>query len=221
MRTTGEKTSFQNGQLLVEALIAIALAAIVVSLGVEMIYSTLMSDQLAGRMNVAAGLIEETLETVESIATEKWQDIYNLTKGSAEYYPQQSSGKWIAASGAESVSIDGVNYSRSFTVQNVCRETDSSKDVTGITDSNGSTTTCVQSGGSFDPSTQKINAAVSWPGGNPVTASKYLSRWRNKVCLQTSWSSSGSGPSNCPVDVYESKSGINTAGGKLELCESC
>lgn len=216
-------TKKQSGQLLLEILVAVSVAAIVFTLGAQLVYVSLQSSRLAGEKNTALGLAEETYETVRSAATEKWQNLYNLTKGSANYYPTKVSGKWVINnSGIETVTINNINYSRSFTAQNVCRDA-TTRAITGITDSSGSTTTCATSGGSHDPSTQRVSVSVSWPNATTLINSEYLTRWRNKVCPQINWDANatpGAPPATaCPVTIYDNRSNI-TPGASLQLCFS-
>lgn len=207
----------QQGQLLLEILIAISAAAIIVVIGGQVIYTGMQSNKISGEKDVAMGLVNETFETVRSAATEKWQNVFDLTKGTTNYYPNISAGKWVLTSGQENVTINNITYVRSFTVQNVCRDTSTERNITGITDTSGSTTTCAASGGTYDPSTQRITTAVSWPNADAISSSEYITRWMNKVCVQTSWDTAGSGTYSCPTTNYESKTNI-TSGASLQLC---
>jgi len=119
--------------------------------------------------------------------------------------------------------ISGKNYSRLFTIQNVCRST-STRAITGITGSSGSATSTCESGGEHDPSTQKVNVNISWTGADAITASEYVTRWRNQLCTQTHWSTAQpSGTTTCPSDpgvgeYFSSASNITTASDTLILC---
>lgn len=197
--------SNNKGQLLIEILIVIAIAVVIISAAAQLVYVSLRSNKFSEEMNVALGLMEETFSAVDGAATEQWQNVYNLNKGtSTSYFPQNSNGKWLMATGTENVLISGLTYSRSFTIQNACRDTDPAiRTITGITDSGGSAITCVASGGSYDPSTQRIAATISWPEADPVIFNKYFTRWRNKICIQSDWSGGSSGStSTCPTNFY-------------------
>lgn len=206
----------RSGQLLLEILIVVSASAVVVALGAQLVYISARGNKIASESAVGFGLAEETFEGVRAASTEKWQNIYDLTKGSTAYYPQQSSGKWVLTAGQEDVIINNTTYTRSFTVQNTCRDA-ASRNITGITDSSGAATTCSSSGGTHDPSTQRVSTTISWPDADTVSWNEYVSRWRNKVCVQTSWSGSGSGPVTCPSTAYDAKTNI-TAGDNLQLC---
>ncbi len=202
--------TYTRGVMLLELLIAVAAAAIVFSLGAQLTYVSGKSGKTASDTTVALGLVSETHEAVRAVANEKWQNLFNITKNSA-YYPQTSSGKWILTSGTQTVTINGIAYLRSFIAQNMCRN-QSTDAVTGITDSNGTATTCTTSGGQYDPSTQKITVTVTWTGSDGVSTSEYVARWRNRICNQTDWSTgAGSGVKTCPDATYESKDASLTA----------
>lgn len=202
-----------KGQLLLEILVVIGVAATVVALGAQLIVVSLQSNKASGEKDVGLALVEETFEAVRNATSEKWQNLFNLTE-SSNYYPTKSAGKWVISNaGIETVTVNDVGYSRSFIVQNMCRNT-STKDVTVITDTNGTTQTCNDppTGDSYDPSTQKVTATVSWSGADALSSSEYLSRWSNKVCLQTNWSGGAAGPGTgtaCPITTYDTQTNID------------
>ncbi len=205
-----------------EILIVIAVLAVIGAIASQIIVVSITGNKVASEKNLALGILNETFEAVDSIATEKWQDIYNLTKGSVNYYSQASSTKWVAASGTENINVGGIDFTRYFNVQNVCRETSpgsDGRDITGITDDNGTSATCNTSGGIHDPSTQKITATVNWTTNQTISSAEYISRWRNKVCLQTNWSSAGSsGVKACPDTTYDSAVNLST-GDTLQISQ--
>jgi type II secretory pathway pseudopilin PulG len=218
----GKKGCFKNqqGQLLLEILVVVGITAIIGSIAAQIIYAGMVGNKVSSERNIALGLAEGTFEEVQNVAIEKWQNIYNLNKGSTAYYPQESSGKWIISSGSEQVVVGNITFTRYLYIKNVCRESSGDgRNITGVTDSNGSATTCTTSGGVFDPSTQKIVVTVSWPaaGANPVSMSDFISRWPNKSCNQTSWQTSGSsGAKNCPDTTYDSATDLDV-GTELQL----
>jgi hypothetical protein len=206
-----KRTTYKNqsGQLLLEILVAVAAAAVIVTLGAQTTYVSIKGNKVAGDKNVALGLAQETLSAIDGVATEKWQNVYNLTKGSTSYYVATSSGKWIVATGTQSYSLNNISYSRSFVIQNVCRAT-STRSILGITDATGSATTCATNGGAHDPSTQKVIITITWPETDPLSESAYITRWRNKTCTQTEWSTGGEGPAGtCPSLLYSTSTNIS------------
>ncbi len=199
-----------------ELLIAISFATLILIIGASLIYVSVKGNQVSREQNIALGLLQESHDAINNSAVEAWTNIFNLTKGSTNYFPQISSGKWAIVLGTDSVTLNNVAYSRSFVIQNVCRNT-STKNITGVTDTSGSATTCATSGGSYDPSTELIVMTVSWGTGNSISANAYLTRWRNQICVQTSWASISAGPASCPPTVYQAETNITT-GSSLIIC---
>jgi type II secretory pathway pseudopilin PulG len=207
----------QRGELLFELLIALSIAAIVLTLGGQLVSLGLRASKVANNRGVGTGLFEEMFAAVDGVAGEKWINLYGLTKNS-DYHPTISSGSWVFTAGSEVVTIDGIDYTRSFKVQNVCRN--GSGVITGLTDSSGTAvggSGCSGSGGNFDPSTEFVTFQVSWPNYPALVVNRYITRWRNKVCTQTSWGSTGSGVNSCPDTKYETKTNLNS-GASLEIC---
>lgn len=217
MKRVFKKTNNQSGSLLLEVLVAIAAAAVVVTLVSQSTYVSLYGSRAATEKSVALGIAEEVFEGINSASTEKWQNLYNLTKNSVVYSVATSTNKWVINSGSKVVTVDTKNYTQSFIVENVCRD-NSTRDLTGITDASGTAETCTSSGGIHDPSTQKITITVSWQGSEPLTMINYITRWKNKTCDQTDWSGGvSSGASTCPDNKYGGKTNID-ATTDLKLC---
>src|SRR3989344_2467235 len=188
-----------------EILITITVVAVVAGIGSQLIVGSLRSNKFSNERNAALGLVEETFEAVRNSSSERWQNIYDLTKDTAQYYPQQSSGKWQIAAGTENIVVNGITYTRYFAISNVSRDT-SSRNIENTYNSANN-----------DPSTQKITTTVSWPDAEPMISSEYITRWRNKACLQTDWQTGGSGTGNWPENSYGAASNITT-GNNLQLC---
>ncbi len=192
--------STKRGAFLLELLIVIALLGIILGVGTQAVYVSLQSGKTAGERDVAVGLASEALEAVRGITEENWQGLYNLTENT-QYDTIQSGSKWVTTTTITPIALNNASYTRSFIVQNVCRDTASTRSITGITDTNGTTTTCVASTGEFDPSTQKVTITVSWTGADPVTISEYFVRWKNKTCAQTNWIGGATTPTDNAVVV--------------------
>ncbi len=199
------------GDLLIEILITISVAALVLVLVSQTTLVSLRADQGAREQNTAIGLAEQVMETVDSAALTRWQRLsLEIGRGSSNLYTTatDTAHAWTVATGSQAVVVDGVSYTTSFYAENVCR---SSGAITGMTDTAGTTILCTGSGGSYDPSTIKMTAIVSWNGGS-VSRSQYVSRWRNKVCTQTNWNGGvASGTSTCPTASYGSITNIDVS----------
>jgi hypothetical protein len=135
-----------QGQLLLEILIAVGVAATVES-------------------TIAENLAQEEFKAVGAIAFSKWQNLYNLTKASSShYFATSTTGDWATSTGDEVIILNGLSFTRYFTIANVCRDDVSRAIITTV-----GVPPCV-AGNSDDPSTQKITVTVSWSGGTPAPA---------------------------------------------------
>ena len=205
-------SELNRGALLIEILITISILAVILSLGAQSSFVSLRASKSASEKDGALNLAIETMEAVRSAAEEKWQNLYDLTKGSANHhYPSQSSGKWIISNnGDEVLTINDTIYARYFIVDNMSRDVSTRAIENTYNSAND------------DPSTQKVTVFVTtnWATSTAVTFSQYFSRWRNKVCNQTAWTTGGSGNSvkTCPDTNYDTKTNI-TPSGSLEICQ--
>ncbi len=206
----------QTGSLLIEALVSIAIVSVILTIGSQIIIVSLKSNKVSSEKNVALGLAEETFEAVNGIAMENWKNIYKPPDGSGDpsaskgaashYYPQKMGGKWVLTAGDNQVLIDGAAFTIYINIDNVSRD-GTTKDIESLYNSSND-----------DPSTQKISVFVSKSGGEQISTSDYISRWRNEVCAQTDWSGGSTGATTtCPTSFYGSSNSINTSGGSLEL----
>lgn len=203
----------KSGSLLLELLIVIGVVAIIVPLVAQIIVSSLNMNKWTTESKVATNLADEEIKAIDSVSFEKWQNIYDKIKiSSSHYYAVNSAGAWLLSLGDESLLVNGVSYTRYFTIANVCRD-----DATGSAIISTSTESCV-AGNSEDPSTQKVVVTVSWKNGT-ISKDYYLTRWRNKVCAQTNWSGVSGTPVSCPSTAYESATNIdlNSTPGSLKL----
>lgn len=203
------------GSLLLELLIVIGIVAIVVPIIAQVVMSSLNVNKWSTENKVAIDLADEVTKAVEGVVFAKWQNIYDLNKGQAShYFTIKSNGAWIINTGQEALNVNNINFTRFFSVFNVCRN-DLTRAI--IIDSNAPP---CPAGSSDDPSTQKITVTVSWQNDAlSVTKDYYLTRWRNQVCHQTNWSGTSSDVATCPSTVYESATNIdvNSTPGSLML----
>jgi hypothetical protein len=188
----------ERGQLLLEVLFATTVAALVIGIGAQIANVSLRGTKTSGDRNKAMSVSTEVFDAVRAASTEKWQNLYSLTKPATHYNPTQSSGKWVLSAGDGNVTIDGANYTRFFTVDNVSRDL-TTRDVETS-----------YNAGHDDPSTQRVTVTVMLPSGDAVVSSELVTRWRNKACKQTAWSSVGAGPSACPSSSFGSSTSIDT-----------
>ncbi len=189
----------RKGVSLIEALIGVVVGGILIASGVGLINVALKSTLQNKYLQSASFLGSELISKVSVYADRRWYcppgctvesggtpanyGIYNLTKGSGNNYyldPVKSPFEWVVPVSpaiGETVTVPavgGIPYTRYFYVENVFRDT--------------TTGNIVTSGGTEDPSTQKVTAVVVWPGGGQIQNVKYLTRNRNEVVQQTDWS---------------------------------
>lgn len=206
----------QEGSLLIEALVSIAIVSVILAIGAQIILASLKSDQVASEKNVALGLAEEAFEAMNNIAMENWQNIYKppggagdaiTSKGAANhFYPRKMGGKWELVSGDNQASVDGMEFAVYVNIDNISRDAVTRNIESAYNIAND------------DPSTQKISVFVTRNGGEQISLTDYILRWRNEVCAQTDWSGGVSGAtSTCPTSSYGSSSNVNTSAGSLEL----
>jgi hypothetical protein len=187
----------EKGELLLEILIVTTIAVAVIMLGAQIASVSLRGTRASGERAKAVSLSSETFDAVRAASTEKWQNLTNLTHGGTHYQALQSGGKWALSAGDETVTIDGVGYTRFFTVDDVSRDGTTRDIQTSYVSADN------------DPSTQYVTVTVTWGSGQSVTSSEYQTRWRNKACTQTAWSASGAGPSSCPSTNFGSQTNID------------
>lgn len=180
----------ENGQTLVELLIALALCAILLPALLTGVLTSRQGKAQQEQRLQASALLKEAHETLRVVRERGWEYIAN----NGTYHVTTSSATYMLSPGAETIG----GYTRSIVISDVLR------------DSSGAIST---NSGAVDPSTKKIVTTVSW--GAPIAASvsetEYLTRYlSNKIVTQTTQAEFNSG----------SKSGttvVNTSGGEIVL----
>lgn len=181
---------YHQGSVLAEAIIALALVAVMGALVVELAST---SNRLGGSSTerlTSLRLAEEGLEVMRAIAqgnngdSQGWNRIYRPPDGMGNavsdkgathpYRLAQSAGIWILAPGEEIVSLNGKSYARKIVIENVSRN--GSSDIE-------STYSLVND----DPATQKITVTVAASSTSPVVLVYYMTRYLNEGSRQTNW----------------------------------
>jgi len=203
-----------KGQSLVEILIAISVGVILIGAATAVIAPLLRSNLETRSVQTAGSLAQEYLDNIQSISESNWNSLYNPPAskgpGSQFYLKATSSAAFEIVSGATSTLMEGKNFTRYFSIENVNRTLCGVSDITG-----NATTSCFGGTGSDgvaeDPSTQKIIATVSWEGNRLITKTQYFIRRRHKVFVQTDWSGGPGqeGPISLENNKFASSSNIN------------
>ncbi|MFA4999584.1 MAG: hypothetical protein WC519_02580 [Parcubacteria group bacterium] len=171
---------YERGQSLVEILIAIGVSATLVGSVVSVYVVSLKSNANARLSAIGTQLAQETYDNVKALAEADWHTIYSITKG-ANYHLTLSGDSFSVNAGTEALTVDEVQYTRSFVVENVQR---------------GIGGDIIETGGTDDPSTQKVTVAASWPIAGDTAETRitgYISRNRNTSLRSTNWTD---GPTN-------------------------
>ena len=166
-----------GGQSLIELVIGVAIGAILVGGAAATIALTLRSNVQNKNIQIATGLAQETVDQATVFGEARWRNIHDLTKSPDQWrIATTSQGTFSTSTGSQEIELDNITFTRYFTVENVMR------------DSSGA---IVTSGGTDDPSTQKISIFVTWLEAgqtSEVKLEKYLTRSRNLIYRQIDWS---------------------------------
>lgn len=158
------RSSSNNGQVLIELLLAIGLAAIILpSILTSLVASRDGRDQQEQRLEATAYLKEA--EEAVRVVKENWNNI----PANGTYHPEISANTWTLVPGAESIK----EFTRQIDIENVYR------DINGTLSLNSTDT--------LDPSTKRIITTVSWQTPYPSSAqsSTYITRHLNAAFIHT------------------------------------
>ena len=200
----------QKGSLLLELLISMSILIVIILVGTNAIFLSMKSNEASRERDVVTTLANQSLEAVQAVVEENWQNIYSLIKNTQHYYPTLSGNKWILTTAVENETLvfNGKNYKRFVVISNTSRNNDN-RNIQDVYNSLYD-----------DPSTQKVSVTVTSPEGYTITAYRYFFQWKNKICDQASWVTPGSGNTvkTCSDSTYDTKEEfINTTGGILKL----
>ncbi len=198
------------GQSLVEVIIGLAIGALLIGAAVFAISFMLRSSSANQKFQVASGLNQETIDKVRVVVSADWNDIYTLNKGEGNFYHVNVQGNNLTIEDADPLDIiiiEGVSYSTYFYVEDVGRNV--SGDI-------------VSSGGTDDPSTQKITVITTWTniggGMSEVKLVDYITRWQNTVFHQTDWVGGLDGgrlPIEAPDDKFANSDNVDSSNSGL------
>lgn len=174
------KNNREGGQMLAEILVAMLIAGIIIGGISATVGSSVMTGDKVRQMTSAVTLIQETIEGVKVITESNWINLYCLPAGSCpaqkgssnHYFLNYASGTWQIQRGENNKTMEETNYYYYFTIENVNR------------DSSGNITT---TGGTEDPSTQKITATVYWDPNNSISMVEYLMRTTSNYFSDYNW----------------------------------
>lgn len=230
----------QKGQMLIEILLAVLIAAIVIGAASSLGYVGLKSGQSSGAKSSAVALVQEGLEAMQAIAETDWHNIYLPPTGSGlstdkgesfPYYVYKNGTSWAISTDVakRDIIVSGETYSntylRTIYIYNVNRQkAGNDRKICSEKEIAESAAGCSVGEYIEDPSTQKIKVVVTRAGEAEVSVSEYLTRWKNNVSVQSDWSggSGQTGPIATPNNRYDSidpEGNIDTSGpgGSIKL----
>jgi len=189
-----KKRLTENGQALIEIVLTVAIASIVLT---TLVTGFIVSREAFARSEKnleASTILQKEMEAIRSVKEIGW----NSFSAPGIYHVQQFGSAWVVVSGVVTES----DYTRSFTVSDVCRA-----------DENSAPVNCSDPGAIVDPSTKEINVDVSWSffGTQSISSTFYLTRYfGNQVWTQTTQSDFNFG-------THTNTVATNNFGGEVEL----
>lgn len=169
------QVSSSSGQSLIGILLTIAIGALVLVLGAQIIQTSLKVSESTRQKNVAYQLAQESFEATKAIAQEDWHLIYDATVDQ-EYYLDNSEGKWALSTNTDykTFTFGKDTFSRWIVFNNVSR--DASGDIEAVYNADRD-----------DPSTRKVAVSVTLNSIQKINWSYYLTRWENEIVNQSNW----------------------------------
>jgi len=181
----------QQGQFIVELLVAVGILVILLPVLFSIIMATRESRPATTIRNKALASLQESYEAIRNIRERGWQEI----SANGTYHPVVTGGVWELAAGEETAG----NLTRFVTIGDVYR--------------NSAGAIVAQGNGTLDPSTKLVSSIVSWsePFISSVTSAWYVTRHLfNEFFSHTSQEDFQNG-------VLTGTQITNTEGGEIQL----
>ena len=184
---TGNKSFSQQGFAIVDALIASTIIIVALTSILSLVTLSLVVSSITKQTTQATLFAQDTMEATRNFRDGiDWNnddfgngyDGLGVVLTGAVYHLEQSTDsppRWKLLAGNETID----EFTRSVVFRSVCRDT-SSDDITGITDTNGTTTTCVINGGVYNADTKEVTVTASWTErgrSHEVELVTYLTNW--------------------------------------------
>ncbi len=202
----------QRGQSLIELLIGMSISVVMIGAASGSLFLILRSGQVNEQQQVAGSLANALLDNVTSFSEGRWQNVYDLPKGSGNlYYLATTTGQFVAIAGQQPTVIGGITYQRSFYMDNVSRNP-ATQDIEPV-----------YNPADDDPSTQKVTVHVAWnqPGSvGSLDVTSYVVRWNLRIAQQTEWKGGPgmTGPVTEFGNRFDTSTGIDyTATGSIKI----
>lgn len=179
--------TLQQGFTIVEALIASTIIIVALTSIVGLVTLSLVVSSITKQTTQATLFAQDTMEALRNFRDgvdwnnddpdDKYNGLGVIPPGDV-YHLEKSTDptpRWKLLAGVETID----EFTRSAIFRNVCRDT-SSDDITGITDTDGTTTTCVTNGGAYNADTKETTVTVFWTErgrAHNVELVTYLTNW--------------------------------------------
>lgn len=175
-----------NGQSLIELLVALGLAVTVMMMALGIMRFLIRLGANDPVAQTGALLARKAADSAVEAAAGSWSTVGTAVAGT-QYHVATSTGGFTLALGTVTSSINGIIYTNYVTVDPVLRS---------------ATDTIVASGGTADPTIKKITITSSWWYGGATSTEvieSYVARTRNESMVQTDWIGGPTCPSLNPI----------------------
>lgn len=197
----------RSGQSLIELILAIALGVIFIGIAAMVIAPILKINTETNEAKVGGALARELGENVRLWVESDWHNLDGVVRGEQNYFHLSTSTEVVVLiPDFEEVMVGTTTYRRYFYVNNICRVPSV---VPNAVDLSGD---CAESQNLIDPSVIKVTVGYSWaPEYATKTFSAVLSRFKNRITIQTDWSfgSGFEGPTSS-TNRFSTSSNIDT-----------
>ena len=211
--------NINTGQSLIELIIALAIGGIFITAATSAMYLVLRNSAEVRMNQIATFLAQEYFDNLNSISYSKWLEIYCPPSGvcpgslkgfDSQFYLIPSGVTYALETGASSTIIEGVSFTRYFSIENVNRDFCGIGDITSASAGSFCSSWPPPSGEVLeDPSTQKITIKVSWKNNGSLVRSVYLVRHQNFNFKQSNWSA---GPGQ---EFFSTSTGVTAVNDKF------
>lgn len=178
----------KDGALLIEALLAMALSAILIPALLTGLFTSSQGKSQQNQRIAAIALVKEGEEIMRSVRNKGWASI----PAAGTYHPVIVNNAWSLSSNSEQIN----GFTRSIIISDVKR-------TNGVIDPNGT----------LDPSTKKIDITVQWtyPYASSASSTIYLTRFvQNTAAIQTTQADFTAG-------IATGTAVLNNSGGEVAL----
>lgn len=189
---------YEKGQMLVELILAIGIAAVILPALLTGLYASSQSKPQQQQRSQAVALLQQTEAAVRSIKSSGWSSFAN----DGTYHTLVTGNQWTLGASAQTTN----GLTQSVVISDVYRN---------------SSDAIVTTGGSLDPSTKLVTITISWtkPAITSITDSFYLARATDLTYTQQSQGDFSAGTlTSTQVQPYNSEGQVELGAGNANWC---